>query len=95
MPQPCALRNRAAVGIFTFPFKPAALFTSRMKAILALILLAGAGVLLSSCETDVAPDRTKPNPAEKFQRGVTGHGSISQPDRSEDPVIRENTRVGN
>ena len=66
-----------------------------MKVILASIVLAGAGVLLSGCETDVAPDSTKPNPAEKFQRGVTGQGSLSQPDRSGDPVIRENTRVGN
>ena len=65
-----------------------------MKAILASIALAGAGLAFSGCETDLPPDTTKPTPAEKFGRGVTGHGSISQPDRSEDPVIRENTRVG-
>ena len=65
-----------------------------MKAILASIALAGAGLAFSGCETDLPPDHTKPNPAEKFGRGVTGHGSLSEPDRSEDPVIRENTRVG-
>ena len=65
-----------------------------MKAILASILLAGAGLLLTGCETDMPHDTTKPNPAEKFQRGVTGHGTLSEPDRSADPVIRENTRVG-
>ena len=94
MPQPVAPRNRAGAGIFTFPSLRAPLITSRMKVILASIVLAGAGVLLSGCETDLAPDSTKPNPAEKFQRGATGQGSLSQPDRSEDPVIRENTRVG-
>jgi hypothetical protein len=66
-----------------------------MKAFLASIALAGAGLAFSGCETDVPPDTTKPNPAEKLGRGVTGHGSLSEPDRSEDPVIRENTRVGN
>ena len=65
-----------------------------MKAILALFVLAVAGLTFSGCETDVPRDTTKPNPGEKFQRGVTGHGSLSQPDRSEDPLIRENTRVG-
>ena len=66
-----------------------------MKAILALIALAGAGLAFSGCDTDLPPDTSKPNPAEKIQRGVTGHGTLSEPDRSADPVIRENTRVGN
>lgn len=66
-----------------------------MKAILASIALAGAGLVLCGCETDLPPDTTKPNPAEKLQRGVTGGGTLTQPDRSGDPVIRENTRVGN
>ena len=66
-----------------------------MKAILASIALAGAGLAFSGCETDVPPDTAKPTPGEKFQRGVTGHGTLSEPDRSSDPVIRENTRVGN
>jgi len=66
-----------------------------MKAILASIALAGAGLALTGCETDLPPDTTKPTPAEKIGRGVTGQGSLSAPDRSEDPLIRENTRVGN
>lgn len=66
-----------------------------MKAIHASILLAGAGLFLSGCESDVRPDSNRLNPAEKFGRGVRGGGSLSQPDRSEDPLIRENTRVGN
>ena len=66
-----------------------------MKAILASIALAGAGLALTGCETDLPPDHTKPNPAEKLGRGVTGGGTLSEPDRSGDPVIREKTRVGN
>ena len=66
-----------------------------MKAILVSLALAGAGFALTGCETDLPPDTTKPNPGEKLQRGVTGHGTLSEPDRSSDPVIRENTRVGN
>jgi hypothetical protein len=65
-----------------------------MKVFLASIVLAGAGVLLTGCETDVVPDTTKPTPAQKFQRGVTGQGSLYQPDHGGDPVIRENSRVG-
>ncbi|MCE9610745.1 MAG: hypothetical protein K8R23_11175 [Chthoniobacter sp.] len=65
-----------------------------MKAILASIVLTGAGLLFSGCETDVPPDRNRPNAAEKFQRGVLGEGQLTQPDRSGDPLIRENTRVG-
>ena len=65
-----------------------------MKAILASLALAGAGLAFSGCETDVPPDTSRLTPGEKLGRGVSGHGSLSQPDRSEDPVIRENTRVG-
>ena len=66
-----------------------------MKAILASIALASAGLALTGCETDLPPDTTKPTPGEKLGRGITGHGTLSEPDRSSDPVIRENTRVGN
>ena len=59
-----------------------------MKAIFASFLLTLAGLLCSGCESDVAPD-----PAAQ-RGGLTGRGSIVQPDKSEDPVIRENTRVG-
>ena len=59
-----------------------------MKVILASILLALAGLSFSGCESDVPPD-----PAVKHG-GPIGRGSLVQPDKSEDPVIRENTRVG-
>jgi hypothetical protein len=59
-----------------------------MKAIFASILLTVAGIAFSGCESDVPPD-----PA-AHQHGPTGRGSLVQPDKSEDPLIRENTRVG-
>jgi hypothetical protein len=58
-----------------------------MKAFLATILLAGAALALASCESDVAPAPREP------QAGRVP-GQLMQPDRSEDPIIKENTRVG-
>ena len=58
-----------------------------MKAILASVILGGAVWSLAGCESDVPPAR-------KVERGLTGQGALVQPDRSEDPIIRENTRVG-
>ncbi len=59
-----------------------------MKAIFASLLLTFASLLFGGCESDVPPD-----PARKPHAPI-GDGSIVQPDKSEDPVIRENTRVG-
>ena len=59
-----------------------------MKAILATFLLTLAGLSFSGCESDVPPD-----PAVKHN-GPIGSGALVQPDKSEDPVIREETRVG-
>jgi hypothetical protein len=73
---------------FPFPFFSATAMTAPMKAIFASILLTAAGLLFSGCESDVPPDpNIKPG-------GPTGRGSLVQPDKSEDPLIRENTRVG-
>ena len=66
-----------------------------MKALVASLFLATAGILLTGCESDVPPNAADNNGAEKLKRGATGQGTIVQPDRSEDPLIREQTRVGN
>ena len=66
--------------------------TSPMKAILASTLLVGAFLALTGCETDVPPSKEAAN---KLQRGITGQGEVYQPDRSNDPIIRETSRVGN
>ena len=65
-----------------------------MKAIVASLFLATAGVFLAGCESDVPPSASDSNGAEKLKRGVTGQGTLVQPDRSEDPLIREQSRVG-
>ena len=57
-----------------------------MKATFAMILLAGAAFAVAGCESDVPP-------APSAQAGKVP-GQLVQPDRSDDPVIRESTRVG-
>jgi len=64
-----------------------------MKAFLVLLSATAAGVLFSACESDVAPDPAN-DPGQKLQRGVTGQGTLYQPDRTGDPLIREQSRVG-
>jgi len=59
-----------------------------MKAIFALILLAVASLSFTACESDVPPD------PKVRHGGPMGRGALVQPDKSEDPLIRENTRVG-
>ena len=62
-----------------------------MKACL-IPLGALAVLMLAGCESDLPPEPSGvPN---KIQRGMTGQGTLYQPDRSSDPIIREDTRVG-
>lgn len=63
-----------------------------MKVFLALIALAGACIGLTGCESDLPPSPHSQNPLE---RGISGHGTLSEPDKSDDPVINEQTRTGN
>ncbi len=59
-----------------------------------LFLLSGtlALLLLPGCENDLPPQQSAvPG---KIQRGMSGQGTLYQPDRSGDPIIREETRVG-
>ena len=82
---PCGFARRGHARLWT---RAAALpINRRMKAFLATILLAGAAFALAGCETDVPPGPP---------RQQTGRvpGELTQPDRSDDPVIKENTRVG-
>jgi hypothetical protein len=63
-----------------------------MKVRLLLLSTVSAAGLLAGCETDMPPQRSEvPG---KLQRGMTGQGTLYQPDRSADPVIREESRVG-
>jgi hypothetical protein len=65
-----------------------------MRAILASIFLTGACLALVGCETDMPPTPGQNNPANKFERGISGQGTLTQPDKSDDPIIKENTREG-
>lgn len=64
-----------------------------MKAILVTLSAVLAGIILPGCETDVAPDPAA-QAGQKLQRGITGQGTLYQPDRTGDPMIREQSRVG-
>ena len=66
-----------------------------MKPIFAAILLASTSLIFSGCENDVPPDASTTTGPDKLRRGITGQGQVVQPDRSEDPLIREQSRVGN
>jgi hypothetical protein len=65
-----------------------------MRAFLASISLAGACLALASCESELPPNPPSASGVNKFERGISGKGSLNEPDKSDDPVIRENTRVG-
>lgn len=58
-----------------------------MKVFLALLLTTSATFLFAGCESDMPPAPPREHPGRV-------PGQITQPDRSEDPMIKENTRVG-
>ena len=62
-----------------------------MKPFFASVVAAGAVLAFASCESDVPPAQEAGN---KLERGLTGRGTVYQPDRSNDPIIREQSRVG-
>jgi hypothetical protein len=64
-----------------------------MRAILALIFLSGACLVFTGCESDMPPAQT--NGVNKLERGISGQGTLTQPDKSDDPIIKEDTRTGN
>ena len=63
-------------------------YSSRLKAIIAAFLLASAAFLLGGC-ADPLEQGTVQEVPEKFQRGITGNGSLGPMDRSDDPNIKE------
>jgi len=63
-----------------------------MKAFFLLILLAGMSLAFTGCESDLPPD---PNAQNKFERGISGHGTISNPDKTGDPFSPDASNGGN
>jgi hypothetical protein len=82
------MRTRRAGALWLSLFRAGSVLEADMKDFVATLLLVVAGFAFSGCETDVPPD---PNAK---RGGPTGRGEIVQPDKSDDPIIRENTRVG-
>lgn len=62
-----------------------------MKAVFATFLVVLVCLAFGACESELPPNTST---IDRFERGVVGQGTLTQPDRSEDPVIKENTRVG-
>ncbi len=70
----------------------ASAYHDAMKPFLASLLLAGACIAFVGCESELPSTE---QPGQKLERGLTGQGTVYQPDKSNDPIIREETRVGN
>jgi hypothetical protein len=67
-----------------FPSHP--LFTARMKAFFATLLLAIVCCAFAGCETDMPPE---PTGEHAIQRGLRGKGKLVPVDNSSDPLINE------
>lgn len=99
MQHAAARRNLASALYFPFPFSHVTRYHTplHMRAILASIFLTGALFALTGCESDMPPTQTNgvTNGVNKLERGISGQGTLTQPDRSDDPIIKEDTRTGN
>jgi hypothetical protein len=62
-----------------------------MKAFFLLILLAGMSLAFAGCESDLPPD---PNAQNKLERGISGHGTINNPDKPDDPFSPDASNGG-
>jgi len=63
-------------------------YSSRLKAFTAAFLLASILFLVGGCADPLEKGTVQEVP-EKFQRGITGNGTLGPRDRSDDPNIRE------
>jgi len=59
-----------------------------LKAYPVIVLLVSAAILLGGCADPLEKGTVEEVPA-KFQRGITGNGTLGPIDRSDDPNIRE------
>lgn len=54
------------------------------------VLLMACG--FAACESDLPPEPSEVS--NKLERGITGQGTLIQPDRSDDPYVQDTSRVG-
>jgi len=88
--------RRIEADSFTFLFAaPHAIYIFCMRAFLALILFTGVCLAFAGCESELPPNPNATPGYTKLERGISGQGTLSEPDRSDDPIIKENTRGGN
>jgi hypothetical protein len=59
-----------------------------LKACTVVLLLASAAFLFGGCADPLEQATVQEVPA-KFQRGITGNGTLGPIDRSDDPAIKE------
>jgi hypothetical protein len=53
-----------------------------------MLILLGATVLLTGCESDMPPEKNRENP---IQRGLRGEGTVAPRDYSDDPFVRDSS----
>jgi hypothetical protein len=75
---------------FHICIRPAITFP--MKAFFLLILPASLGLAFAGCENDLPPD---PNAQNQIERGLSGHGTITAPAKSDDSLSPDNSNAGN
>ncbi len=63
-----------------------------MKAFFLLIPLASLSLVLAGCESDLPPD---PEAQNKIERGLSGRGALTIPNKTDEPFSPENTNGGN
>jgi hypothetical protein len=62
-------------------------YPSRLKA-LSILFLIGSAILIAGCADPLEKPVMQEVP-QKFQRGVTGNGTLGPMDRSNDPTMKE------
>lgn len=89
VPDECGITFRPDSSLDT---RDSATYKAIMKGFPALLcaLLIPCG--FTSCESDMPPPRDEVS--NKLQRGITGQGTLYQPDRTDDPYVRDPDRVG-
>ncbi len=65
--------------------------TTPMKTIFRCFFCALFSAALAACQRADSPGQRL---AAKLHRGITGDGTLYQPDHSNDPIVRETFRVG-
>ena len=72
--------------------RDSATYKAAMKGFPALLFAVLIHCALTGCESDMPPEPSAVS--NKLERGITGQGTLYQPDRGNDPYVRDTDRVG-